>query len=522
MNITIAKRLAITLSVALSALLLIGLYGIWALHEGQKRFSIVQTDVITSISDMAAIENASTLLRIYPYRHVFSSDDASKKAAEDMIATLEQTISADYANYFKNDVQGDAEDQRLTEIDQSNFITYKKIIQQVLEKSRAGDSTAATTMLFGKDATDIAVKMRNDFEAHRKYNFSQGVLAKKSNDDAYTMALIVFAVVIATAMAATLVIGFRLYRVTSGGLNRMQRTLEHAQESLDLSVRADIPRMDELGKCAHAFNRLMIRFAETIGTVDRVSESVKLASSEIAMGNADLSARTEEQAASLEQTASSMTQLTQTVKQNAENAMQANTLAVNATAIANDGDVLVQSMVQTMSDIHNQSSQIADITSVIDGIAFQTNILALNAAVEAARAGEQGRGFAVVATEVRNLAQRASAAAREIKELINTSVSRVTDGSHLAEQVKSTMHNIKTAINDSADFINQISVASKEQARGIDQINQAISQMDNVTQQNAALVEQAAAAAKSLEEQTTSLKNAVYVFRVKAMTPRIA
>ncbi len=263
-----------------------------------------------------------------------------------------------------------------------------------------------------------------------------------------------------------------------------------------------------------AMGRMQKSLSEMIGQIEGAVGAIKTASHEIASGNADLSQRTEEQASSLEETASSMEELTSTVKQNAENARQANQLAIGASDVAKKGGAVVGQVVNTMSSINESSKKIVDIIGVIDGIAFQTNILALNAAVEAARAGEQGRGFAVVATEVRNLAQRSAAAAKEIKSLIADSVEKVGAGTSLVDEAGSTMQEIVTAVKRVTDIMAEITAASQEQSAGIEQVNQAIAQMDEVTQQNAALVEQASAAAESMEEQAQQLAAAVSLFKV--------
>ncbi len=264
-------------------------------------------------------------------------------------------------------------------------------------------------------------------------------------------------------------------------------------------------------------NALMDKMTEVILQVSEAGETINTAAGEIATGNNDLSSRTEEQASSLEETASSMEELASTVKQNAENAMQANQLATAASGVAVKGGQVVGKVVNTMSAINESAQKIEDIISVIDGIAFQTNILALNAAVEAARAGEQGRGFAVVAGEVRNLAQRSASAAKEIKELITDSVSKTSEGTKLVEDAGQTMQDIVDSVQRVTDIMGEISAASTEQSTGIDQVNTAITSMDEVTQQNAALVEEAAAAAESLVEQANSLMETVSGFKLKGM-----
>ena len=264
----------------------------------------------------------------------------------------------------------------------------------------------------------------------------------------------------------------------------------------------------------HAMCDMQEHLSHTINTIRQGAETISLAAQEISTANLDLSARTEQQAASLSETAASVEQITGTVKQNADNARQADQMAASASQIADEGGVVVQHVVDTMQRIAASSTRIVDIIAVIEGIAFQTNILALNAAVEAARAGEQGRGFAVVASEVRSLAQRSSAAAKEIKGLIESSVNEIDDGRNQVERAGTTMISVVEAVRRVTDIIGEISAASDEQSRGIEQVNIAITQMDGATQQNAAMVEQAAAAAQSMEEQAVTLRAAVNEFRV--------
>ncbi len=343
--------------------------------------------------------------------------------------------------------------------------------------------------------------------------------AAKRGDDASAKAdrigtSAVRAVIAVLIVALALVVGwiFFVSRVIQSALAGIQGALQEASATLDLTKRAPVWGNDEVSRAAAAFNHLIERIAAVMYAVRDSVESVSTASNQIAAGNVDLSSRTEEQAASLQQTAASMDELTGTVRQNAENVRQANGLARASADIAVRGGQVVGEAVATMTQIHESSGKIADITGVIDGIAFQTNILALNAAVEAARAGEQGRGFAVVASEVRTLAQRSAAAAKEIKALIDDSVGKIAAGTKLVDQAGSTMDEVVSSIKRVTDIMGEIAAATDEQSKGIDQVGQAVSQMDEVTQRNAALVEEAAAAAQSLDDQAKALQAGVNQF----------
>ncbi|TWC71410.1 methyl-accepting chemotaxis protein [Herbaspirillum sp. SJZ099] len=334
-------------------------------------------------------------------------------------------------------------------------------------------------------------------------------------DKEYKLVLWLVAVGLAGALALVLAVHFMLRNIVLTPLNRAVHLLDQVANG-DLTARVDVHSSNEIGRLFSAIRSMQQSLLNTVSRVRSSSESIDTSAREIAAGNLDLSSRTEQQASSLEETAASMEQLTGTVRQNAENAMQANQMAHSASTTASRGGEVVAQVVDTMQAINASSRKIVDIISVIDGIAFQTNILALNAAVEAARAGEQGRGFAVVASEVRSLAQRSAAAAKEIKTLIDNSVSKVDAGSQLVEQAGMTMSDVVDSVRRVTDIVGEIAEASREQSTGIEQVNQAIAQMDEVTQQNAALVEQAAAAAQSLQSQATNLVGAVSIFKIDA------
>jgi methyl-accepting chemotaxis protein len=397
---------------------------------------------------------------------------------------------------------------------------YRASQQAFLEQVDAGKKQEATTFLLTqvrKDQLNYFAAVRDLIKLQDARVIDSGHRAEETYQSTivWLMGLAVLALVLGVAVAVW---------ITRSITSPLRQAVDVARTVAtgDLTAKIDVNSADETGQLLRALRDMNEALVRIVGEVRSGTDTIASASQQIATGNADLSSRTEQQASSLEETASSMEELTSTVKQNADNARQANQFAVSASEVAAKGGTVMSEVVDTMGAINESARKIVDIIAVIDGIAFQTNILALNAAVEAARAGEQGRGFAVVASEVRSLAQRSAAAAKEIKALIDNSVEKADAGSRLVDQAGTTMREVVESIKRVTDIMGEISAASQEQTEGIGQVQLAISQMDQTTQQNAALVEEAAAASESLREQAAKLSQTVAVFRLDSAQGRAA
>ncbi|VVE60175.1 chemotaxis protein [Pandoraea captiosa] len=435
-------------------------------------------------------------------------EEATKRQAA--IDLMSKTLDG-YARMIASD-----EDRRAYDAVKAAWADYVAIDNRVASLDQGDDSAKAQARaLLTTDAVKSFASLSERIAAHVAVNRQGAMAATDAAAANYHAAFIAAIVLILLALAVATVIAWLITRSITVPIGRCVDIAQTVARG-DLSSRIDVEGRDELAQLLGSLKDMNTKLAQVVGQVRTTSESIATGSAQIAAGNTDLSSRTEQQAASLEETAASMEELTTTVKQNADNAEQGNVLASNASHIAQRGGEVVRQVVETMREISDGSARVADITSVIEGIAFQTNILALNAAVEAARAGEQGRGFAVVAGEVRTLAQRSANAAKEIKELIDASTRQVGEGAKLVSEAGGTMDEVVRAVKRVTDLMAEIAAASTEQRTGIEQVNQAVMQMDTVTQQNAALVEEASAAAQSMAAQSSGLRELVSIFRIEA------
>jgi len=440
-----------------------------------------------------------------------SGDQALIDAKLAEIDANEKKIDEYWATYMK--VKKSPEEAKLA----AEFVANRKkftdeALKPAMTALRNYESFTAIEVLHGA-VTDLAKPLAASIDALIKMQLNNAHQKFERSQATYLMVRNSCIAAVAAGLLLAVLVGIWLVRAICRPLEKAVEVAGSVAAG-DLTQEIVVESNDETGRLMRALRDMNISLGKIVSQVRSGTDAIATASAEIAAGNQDLSSRTEQQASSLEETASSMEELTSTVRQNADNARQANQLAQSASEVATKGGEVVEKVVDTMGSINESSKKIVDIISVIDGIAFQTNILALNAAVEAARAGEQGRGFAVVASEVRSLAQRSAAAAKEIKLLIDNSVDKVDAGARLVNEAGSTMKEIVDSIRRVTDIMGEITAASQEQTSGIEQVNQAITQMDQVTQQNAALVEQAAASAEAMQDQARGLLEAVSVFRI--------
>ena len=517
-NMKVSSRLVAGFGVILVSLLIVVILSLTKLAEIQNHLNDIVN--VNDVEVAAALNMRSTVNdRMIALRNLILLTDAAEMQPEMQRVQDQEKKYAEneqkLAQMFSTIASTTPEEKAMLAKVRELATAAMPIIAKVAELGLANKNDEATKLVMG----DLRAVQRKWTQALSELIAFEEKLNKQAADDAAksyaaakTVLLSLSALALLAGIAAAALISRSLSRQL-GGEPGYAAEVANRIAGGDLAT-AVVLRQGDRSSMMFAMSAMRDNLANIVGQVRIGTDTIATASSEIASGNLDLSSRTEQQASSLEETASSMEELTSTVKQNADNARQANGLATTASGVAKKGGAVVAQVVDTMGSINESSRKIVDIIAVIDGIAFQTNILALNAAVEAARAGEQGRGFAVVAAEVRNLAQRSAAAAKEIKTLIGDSVEKVEIGAKQVAQAGTTMNEIVESVKRVTDIMGEITAASQEQTAGIEQINTAITQMDEVTQQNAALVEEAAAAAESLQDQAANLSQVVSVFKI--------
>ena len=512
-NLYIAKKLLLSFLCVLALTAILGIFSISQLAKVNNASSEITRDWMPAQKTLGDIKLLYVRLRgtesqLAIYEGDLDAMNGLIKRSQAILTGLDKTMK-DYEQSI--DTAQEREIYPVVKKQMAEFLgEHAKIVAAFLAKNNAEGRD-----LFLGQSNKLYPEILSNLDKLIKVNQEGGEAATKGADDTFSQGRIWVISMLVAALAIGL--GLALY-VANIIATPLKEAVAIAQRVAQGDLTADIKPQsrDETGQLMSALSTMNDGLLNVVGNVRIGTDSITTASTEIATGNLDLSSRTEQQAGSLEETASALEELTSTVKQNSDNARQANQLALTASTVAVQGGNVVGQVIDTMGSINEASNRIVEIISVIDGIAFQTNILALNAAVEAARAGEQGRGFAVVASEVRSLAQRSSSAAKEIKGLIDDSVSKVTAGTALVKDAGATMTEVVDSVKRVTDVVAEISAASHEQSTGIDEINRAVAQMDQVTQQNAALVEEAAAAAQAMQDQAAKLSSLVSVFKLKA------
>jgi len=517
---TISQRLLLTFSMLFGAIILQATLAISLLSGFQDRFEFVQDNAIPSIKNLSELVDQSNQLALLLYKHQSQPDERAQPAVESSIHKQLGLLKTQTDNYLAHDISGE-EDKRLTEVAYASLQRVNESLPAFLSASRQHQNTVSLALIEGEQGIGAAIRqLISGYQQQLELNISISNALRTANRTTFHNVLwATLAGVIATVIVFGIFATLTVLRIRRS-LSNAGRIMLRASDTLDLTLSADATRRDEVGNMAQAFNTLIGNVATSLAAVQYASRSVSGAAAEISAGNQDLSARSEEQAASLEQTAASMTELGETVRQTADNTRQASSLAEHARTLSEQSSQSLSTMLTTMDDIRSSSRKVTDIVSLIEGIAFQTNILALNAAVEAARAGEHGKGFAVVAGEVRNLSQRSTSAAREIKVLIDDAHRLTEAGATQASHVSQNMQVMNETIHQVSTLMSEIAAAAVEQSQGIMQVQQAVNQMDDVTQQNAALVEQASAASQSLQDQAEMLSQLAAKF-VLAAAPEI-
>ncbi len=560
-KLRLSQRLYGAFVIVLVITAIVGAVALEGMSRTRAEAAVLASKWLQGVGYLSTTRAAVLEARDFEVKHSRSDDRSYQSEYEEKMVAAASAANAAMGSY--GSLVDSADERALTDKFTKHWADYRAAQEKVVALGRSKQKQDATDISDGLASSSLD-EVINDIDALSQFNFEGGKAGAANAETVYAAAKLAVVLLLVIALVFGSLFAFGITRsitrplseavevanavasgdldkiINAGGRDETSRLLASMHKMVVtlksfVSAQADMKRHHDEGMISHQIdasqfagsyramadgvNLVVTKLTEIVGQIRQSSDAINTASKKIAQGNRDLSDRTEQQAGALDKTTSSMAQLTNTVKQNAENAKQANQLAIGASDVAVKGGEAVNLVVKTMGSINESSKKIADIITVIDGIAFQTNILALNAAVEAARAGEHGRGFAVVASEVRNLAQRSGAAAKEIKELIGDSVEKVGAGSKLVDQAGKTMEEVVTSIMRVTDIMAEITAASLDQSAGIEQVNKMITQMDEATQQNAALVQEASAAANSMQEQAENLSRAVATYHLDQTVP---
>ncbi|AMO48495.1 methyl-accepting chemotaxis protein [Kosakonia oryzendophytica] len=512
---TILKKLLFVFLITFVAIIILGGLSIRALDKAQERFDYVVDNTLPSVSKISeALQHREEARRQILMSLLVNDENVFTKHITQAKDELGKTRAI--LDYYKTNLISDKTDGELQQKASDSFDEYAQKVDALITAyhSDGGIEAARKMVSDGGITATASVALSANLNGMLKYNYDLAKEYAQNNHQQYisTFWLLVGTIIGLVALVAVFATSILSY--LNKGLKSLQTSMGTISNTLDLTVKVDLHKKDELGATAESFNNLMDKIRQVLASVKEASNEVDIAASEIAKSNDDLSSRTESQASSLEQTAASMNELSVTVKHNMDNAQEANTFIGRVQSMVNESHRELSSLQKSIDDISASSAKISEITDIIDGIAFQTNILALNAAVEAARAGEQGKGFAVVAGEVRSLSQRSSVAARDIRGLIDEAIKNVDQGVSYAANVTTRMNDALGAVDETTVLINQVNNSSTEQSHGIEQVNIAVSQMEGNLQQNAAMVEEMATAANSLSHQAGKLLNDVNAFKL--------
>lgn len=511
---TILRKLISIFTLFSIVMITLGGVSLNALHQAQVRFEYVASNSLASINTLSqALQSREEARRQILMSLLVNNKDIFERhmnTAKDLLGKTRATL-----NTYQTSMISDEKDAGLIKTTIQAFDNYHQNVNEMVKVYNTDGIEAARGMV--SDGGIIAVSsvaLSAAIQQTLNYNNDLAHSYADKNNSQYKETFWFLIAVIVISTITIFVFCYFLLTYMKKSLHNLQETMKNISDTMNLTLRVDITKKDELGATANSFNSLIENIRNVLSSVKDASKEVDTASNEIAISNDDLSSRTESQASSLEQTAASMNELSATVKQNMDNAREANVYIEQVQSFVNQSHKELSALKNSIDDISASSNKISEITAIIDGIAFQTNILALNAAVEAARAGEQGKGFAVVAGEVRTLSQRSSSAARDIRLLIEEAIQNVAKGVDYAANVTAKMNEALAVVDETTHIINQVSHSSSEQSHGIDQVNIAVTQMEGNLQQNAAMVEQMAAAANSLSQQASKLSGEVSAFRL--------